>query len=199
MWGARVVLVAVLLVGACNGGGGASVDDTLPPPVDTTSTTAVDYSVPALIDAAYVEKVMAALDRVYGDAIRTLAAERQITEDFLTRLAAIYGDRFFRLAQDAWVKDVAAGLPDLKPNPGDPVTKVSTVVRAEPTCVVAAVTRDFGATRTAPRPSPNQHYIAFVPKPPGRDPRALNPTPWIMSYDGFTSSGAPPVEPCSGV
>ncbi|MBW3669004.1 MAG: hypothetical protein KY443_07295 [Actinobacteria bacterium] len=193
-----MVLAAALVVGACNGGGGPSVDNTLPPPVETTSTTAVDYSVPAVIDAAYVEKVMAALDRVYGDAIRTLAAERQITEEFLTRLAAIYGDAQFDVAQRAWVRDVADGLDDLHRLPGDPLTVVQRTVRLDADCIVAAVERTFRAVRE-PVTSTPQKYIALVPKPEGRDMRSLNPTPWIMSYDGFVAepAGAEPANPCS--
>lgn len=193
MWGARVVLVAALVVGACDGGGGASVDDTLPPPADTTSTTAVDYSVPAVIDVAYVEKVMAALDRVYGDAIRTLAAERQITEAFLTRLAAIYGDRFFRLAQDAWTKEVAADLRSVASAPGDPRTTVTSLLREDSTCVIAAVTRDFGPIRSIEPPSTPQRFVALVPRTAG----VSNPTGWVMAYDGWTTTGELPEEPCA--
>src|SRR5687767_16003456 len=101
------LLLAVALLGGCDSGG--RDDDTLPPPVSTSSTT-VDYSVPEVVDVAYVEKVMDALDHVYGDAIRTLARERTITEDFLSRLAAIYTPSEFGLVQDIWVKDLAEGL-----------------------------------------------------------------------------------------
>lgn len=198
MRGAGVLVVAALVLGACNGGDGGGADGTLPPPTETTVTTVPDYTVPAVIDVAYVEKVMAALDHVYGDAIRTLARERKITQDFLDRLAAIYGDRFFGLAQDAWVKDVARDLRDLHAAPGDPSTDVTSILRGEVACVVAAVTRDYSRTRSAPASSSSQHYIALVPSPDRRDPRNLNPTPWIMAYDGFTSSGNPPSDPCSG-
>jgi hypothetical protein len=61
-----------------------------------------------------VEKVMDALDHVYGDAIRTLAKERTITEPFLERLAAIYTPSEFGLVQDIWVKDLAEGLKGLR-------------------------------------------------------------------------------------
>lgn len=195
MRGAGLLLVAVLMA-ACNGGDGPTVD-TLPPPVETTSTTVVDYAVPAVIDAAYVEKVMAALDRVYGDAIRTLAVERQITEPFLSRLAAIYGDKQFDLAQRAWVRDVADGLDDLQSPPGDPATVVQRAVRLDADCIVAAVERTFRAVRD-PVTSTPQKYVALVPRPEGRDPRSFNPTPWMMSYDGFVAepAGAEPASPC---
>lgn len=192
MRGAGVLLVAVL-VAACNGGEGRTVG-TLPPPVETTTTTVVDYAVPAEIDAAYVEKVMAALDRVYGDAIRTLAAERQITQEFLSRLAAIYTPAEFEFAQGVWVRDVANGLPGLLPTPGDPKTTVQTLGSASATCVVAAVTRSFAATRETPDRATPQWYVALVPREPGG--LRHNPTPWLISFDGFKDGGQQPEKPC---
>lgn len=196
MWGARVVLGVALVVGACNGGANGGSDDTLPPPPETTVTTAVDYTVPAVIDAAYVEKVMAALDHVYGDAIRTLARERKITQDFLDRLAAIYTPKQFDFSQRLWVRDVAAGLEGLSPTPGDPRTVVQQIVRADAFCVLVRVDRDFAATHTKEDAPTPQEYVSLVPKP--LRPTTLNPTPWVMSFDGYVAepAGAEPANPC---
>jgi hypothetical protein len=191
---ARLAL-AVALLGGCSGGErGDDGEDTLPPPVATSTT--VDYAVPDTIDVAYVEKVMAALDRVYGDAIRILARERTITKPFLEHLAAIYGDRFFRLAQDAWVKDVAEGLVGLPARPRDPNTKIQQLIRPNLECIVAAVVRDFSPTRSTPQEVTPQRFIGLVPLEPERDKLKLNPTPWLMAYDGFTPDGSTPTDPC---
>jgi hypothetical protein len=189
---ARVVLVAALLLGACNGGN--DEDDGLPPRPSSTDTTAPDYSVPAVIDVAYVEKVMAALDHVYGDGIRALARERTITQEFLEHLRAVYTPSEFEVAQDVWVKDVAAGLQGLLPNPGDPRTTIARLIRNERSCVVAAVTRSFAATRSAPDKVTPPWYIALISKP---DERPLNPTPWILAFDGFKDDGSEPKAPCA--
>ena len=189
-------MVAALVVGACNGGGSGRSHDTLPPPPETTVTTAFDFAVPAVIDAAYVEKVMAALDHVYGDAIRTLARERKLTQEFLDRLAAIYGDRFFRLAQDAWAQELSSGLSGVRPVPGDPRSTVTTVTVARADCIVAPAMRDFSAIRTSNPPPPPQRFIGLVPRADART--ALNPTGWVLAYDGWTESGEAPVEPCRG-
>lgn len=194
-WSASVrwarLLLAVALLGGCSGG---RDDDTLPPPASTS--TSVAYSVPEVIDVAYVEKVMAALDHVYGDAIRILARERTITEDFLDRLAAIYTPSEFALVQDVWVKDVALGLQGLRTDPGDPTTQVDELLRSDKDCIVGKVTRSFVATRERVEPSPHQRFIGLIPKPekPSGD---LNPTPWVLSFDGFKTDGNEPSTPCA--
>lgn len=192
---AWLLLSAVALLGACTGGGGGRDDDTLPPRGSSTTSTSVDYSVPAVIDVAYVEKVMEALDHVYGDAIRILAREREITKEFLEHLAAIYTPSQFEFTQRLWVRDVAAGLEGLRANPGDPRTAVLELLRAERRCILARVDRDFSPANSAPdRPTP-QEYVALVPV---IDHARHNPTPWTISFDGYIASpaGAPPAEPC---
>ncbi|HEX2289061.1 MAG TPA: hypothetical protein VHH53_02435, partial [Pseudonocardiaceae bacterium] len=131
----------------------------------------IDYSVPPVIDVAYVERVMEALDRVYGDAIRTLARERKITQEFLERLAAIYGEGQFDRTQAIWVRDVASGLSGLAPTPGDPRTVIQEVMRGEPSCVVLRVDRDFSATHAGPDAASPQEFVGLIPKPLARDPK----------------------------
>ncbi|HEX2039300.1 MAG TPA: hypothetical protein VHF47_06165 [Acidimicrobiales bacterium] len=152
---------------------------------------------PAVIDVAYVEKVMAALDHVYGDAIRILARERQITKEFLEHLVAIYTEREFEVAQRAWVEDVAKGLPGLVGAPENPRTGIRHALLLTEACILVAVDRDFSGSRSSP-PSTPQKFIGLTPKQPARDPRNLNPTPWSISFDGFVAepAGAVPEAPC---
>jgi hypothetical protein len=194
----RIWWLIVSLLGVAVAGGACDkrAADPLPPPVTTTSTTAVSYDVPAVIDEAYVGRVMKALDHVYGDAVRHLAETRVVDESFLKYLVAIYTDRYFKLAQDAWVKDVASGLQGLPPVPQDAVTSLQELRRKTKDCVFVAVARDYSGTRSNPSADPHQHYVALIPKPANRDPQGLNPTPWIMTFDGFTQSGAEPEDPC---
>lgn len=186
------LLLAVALLGGCSGG---RDDDTLPPPA--TSSTSVDYSVPAVIDVAYVEKVMAALDHVYGDAIRILAKERQISKEFLEHLAAIYTPDQFEFTQGIWVRDVSSGLSGLRRDPGDPKTHVQELMRAERACIVVRVDRDFSPINEPADKATPQEYVALVP---ASNEHPLNPTPWILSFDGFvaTPEGAVPEQPCGG-
>ena len=190
--GSGAAALAIALA-ACSGG--RHTQDTLPPTSSTTTTT-VDYSVPKVIDAPYITKVMTALDHVLGDDIRLVAQRRNVDVEFLGRLRAIYGDRELQNLRDLWTKAVAEGLRTLAVMPGDPKTTVQSLLRADPSCVVAAVDRDFSPTQTTPRAQTPQRYIGFVPKPAGRDPAGINPTPWVMSFDGFITDGSVPREPC---
>lgn len=193
MRGGRLLLVAALLVGACDGGRGGSTDTTLPPRVSTTASTVPDYTVPAVIDVAYVEKVMAALDHVYGDAIRILARERRITQDFLEHLAAIYAPEEFEFAQRIWVHDVASGLQGLRADPGDPRTEIQRLVTTRSDCVLFAARRDFSRTRTTPdKPTP-QWFVALKLRSVATTDH--NPTPFVIAFDGFKPDGTEP-SPC---
>ena len=206
----NLVVVVALVVGAaaCKRGSGSEGggDTTLPTVVETVPTTPTSttpavpsYEVPEVIDAAYVESVMKALDHVYGDAIRIMARDRALTEDFLRHLGAIYTDRFLNLALESWSQDVSNGLRDLPVNPGDPQTAVQRIVEASAACTVVEVRRDFSGFSTAPLPSRPQRFVAMIQKPRGRDALGVNPTPWIMTYDGFTQDGSVPDSPCRPV
>ena len=70
------------------------------------------------------------------------------------------------------------------------------LVRADRSCVVAAVERDFSPTLLQPPLPTPQRYIALVPAPAGRNFVATNPTPWVVSFDGFMSDGSIPLDPC---
>jgi hypothetical protein len=186
--------VTSLLLGAaaCDRRNGSAGDGTTVP----TEPPTVSYEVPDVIDAAYVETVMRALDHIYGEAVRIMARERTMSDAFLQRLVAIYTDKEFKIAQDIWLRDLAEGLKDLRPSPGDPVTTVTRLVRSSSGCIVAAVVRDFSATTTGSTVVTPQQYIGLIKKRDGFDPLRLNPTPWIISFDGFIQSGAEPERPC---
>ena len=42
-----------------------------------------------------------------------------------------------------------------------------------------------------------QRYIALVPSPAGHNVGNVNPTPWIIAYDGYRSDGSEPQQPCA--
>lgn len=188
-----VSLCAALLAG-CDGEG--RTEDTLPPEDTTTSTTVLSYEVPAFIDAAYVARVMQALDHVYGDAVRHLAKTRKVDEDFLKPLVAIHNPRIFGLEQDLWVKTRAQGFEGLGARPADPETRIDQLVRADAECVLIQGDRSFAPLFTDDDPTNHDRYVALSPLKPDRNPDRLNPTPWAINFSGQRPDGSAPSDVC---
>lgn len=115
-----LAVIALLVLAACRDGKADEPRTTVPTAPSTTTTTAVSYEVPATIDIPYIEKVMAALDRVDGEAARRAAAQRQLDEEFLNYYAAIYTSEYFDLVKQAWYEIAGRGFEDLVADPGDP-------------------------------------------------------------------------------
>ncbi len=189
-----VVVAGLLVLTGCrdskpNDDGGRT---TLPTASSSTSTTAVSYDVPATIDVAYIEKVMAALDHVYGEAARYMAKHKTIDEEFSRYLVALHGGDSLDLERQIWAQVVAADFQLLRPNPGDARTTVERLIIAHPNCVLFQVKRDFSEIFKEPDPLGPPRFIGLVPLPPDRDTQKLNPTPWIMTFDGQFKDGAEP-------
>ncbi|MDQ1439229.1 MAG: hypothetical protein QOK43_2858 [Acidimicrobiaceae bacterium] len=199
----RVVLIVSLLslvlggAGCDRRGGGDGRDrDTLPPPPKTTSTTAPSFDVPAVIDAAYVGRVMQALDHVYGDGVRHLAVSRSVDEEFLKHLLAIHNPRIFQLAQDLWVKIQARGFEGLAATPADPVTRVDKLLRADRDCILIEGDRNLSPLHAQDDPTNHDRYVALSPLRPDRNPVALNQTPWAINFSGQRTDGSVPEDAC---
>jgi hypothetical protein len=194
-----VFLVAGLVVvaaGGCFGRTGGRTDDTLPPPVPTTTTTAVSYAVPAVIDQAYVAKVMAALDHVYGEAVRHLAQTRRIDDQFLKYLVAIHNPRMFGVVEGIWAETQARGFAKLAMGPGDPQTRIDKLVRVDTGCIVIAGDRNFAPLHTEDDPTNHQPFVALTPLRADRNPDRLNPTPWTINFYGSRPDGSLPNDAC---
>lgn len=188
-------LLALAAAGACGGNdtpatAGATV------PLEAPSTTASDpYAVPAKIDAAYLNRIFAALEKVDGDATRAIVASRKLPPDATDRLRAIYADPEFQKQVDLWLDVVVEGVTGFNSEPGDRRTAIERVVTARSDCVFVAVKRDYtpvtgsvGAGRT--------NYVALRPLDSQRDQLNLNPTPWAIAFDGYNTDGSQPEDPC---
>lgn len=200
---AALAACAVLLAAACGRSGtpsGATVPTDAPATTTTTIAAEVDYSIPVTIDQAYVQRVVSAFDAVLGDAIRILERDGKITDEFLEHLLAIYTEPEFEVQERAWTEAVRRGRLDNTPSePGDPTTSVMTIVQATRTCVIARAERDLTSTLLGvPEESPQDDYVVLVAKRDRRDPRRVNLTPWVMSFDGFRTDNAVPERSCEG-
>lgn len=199
-----VAVLAGLAVGGCKDGGTSSADPTVPTAASSSSSTstsapaAPDVStIPATIDETYLNAVLAALDEIDGQATRIIKSTKSFPPEAAVLLNAIYSDEAFDRETEVWLRSLARSpeLAGIRPNPGNRRTIVSRIIAASPSCTWLAVRRDREAVNTDPNPD-RIEYIALVPKDSTNDPAGNNPTPWMISADGFRDDTKEPSKPC---
>lgn len=167
-------------------------------PPTTIATIDDPYAVPQVIDVAYINQVLAALDHIYGEAIRTLVRDRAVTPQFTDLMRSIYTEEQLHQITDLAAHARDKGFSTMSPTPADPKTVVQRVLRASVTCIFVAVDRELSPV-SAPGPTipVPQNYIALqrsADSPAARDP---NPTIWRMAYEGFRPDGSEPAVRCA--
>ncbi len=151
---------------------------------------------PGTDEVATVDRILAGLDGVIGDLQRSLVRDRRISSEVTDRLRAVYTGPELLNQIDAFRADVDGGLAGYQSPPGNRVTTVSRLLTASPICIFAEVTRDYGPVTAGPPPPPASLYVVLVTKTETDDPKALNPTPWAMLYDGVQADGSQPEDVC---
>ncbi len=192
--------VGLLLLAACSPGDEPNAQPrgaTVPTAAPTTTTTN-PYAVPPVIDAAYVNRVLAGLDAVFGDVLRTVIASRTIDSAAFERLKGLYADTAqFNIAlaiiQDEGRRDFASYLP----NPGENRTTVAELITVASSCVFMRVDRDSSAVAKQENPRFRNQWIALKRLD---SPSLHNPTGWAYLYEGFDRNlQAPAKNPCMSV
>jgi hypothetical protein len=200
-WAALAAVLALSSLSACNGGD-ASLSD--PPetvgtaPAQTTTTD--PYAVPAVIDEAYVNRVLAGLDAVMGDVARLVVKTRTIPPEAVERLRSVYGvGNSLQLSLDLLQKDMQDGFSTYAAEPGNPRTTVTQLITAQRQCIFASALRDYSAVAAQPSGrQPSAIWIALRPLDPRFDPPRYNKTPWYLAYDGYAPGRVAPGNPCAG-
>lgn len=179
------MLLVALVAGACTADRVASPDPTVPTAPSTTTiavaTTAPDpFAVPATIDAAYVDRVLVELNKVYGDVGRKIRATGRYERSDLDPLGAIFNQPLLELQvkQFATIPEMDAAL--FKNPPGDRRMTVEELITSRPDCIFAKVLFDVSAVVTNPPPA-EPVYLTLRPTQPGANPKGINTTPWSMS------------------
>lgn len=175
-----VLVAALALATGCNGKADGGADTTLPPPPTASTTPADPYAVPAVIDDAYVNRVLAALDQVDGEAVRTLVSVGQIDPRVGEILRSVYNDPQYVQELEGLTK---TDLSRLKVPPGNLTRTVSRLVEIRGNCIRAEVSIDYSqvAKSPPPRPTDEVNSLTLRPTQPEADPTNLNPTPWSIS------------------
>src|SRR5436305_8891946 len=106
------------------------------------TTTTNPYAVPTVIDAAYVNRVLAGLDAINGDVTRLVVKTKTIPREAYDRLRAIYADdKTLQTAIDLFQSYLRANLLASTAGPGNQATTINQLITTKSTCVLARVHR----------------------------------------------------------
>jgi hypothetical protein len=189
---AGLAAMAAVLV-AC-GGSSEPLVPTATLPQGTTTTD--PYAVPAVIDEAYVNRVLAGLDKAYGDITRIVVAERSVPPDVVQGLNAVYVGRLIQAHIDLFQVEVERGLGGYQQQPGDNRSIVTNVISVKPNCVFAMITRDSSSVVLSPDLRFATQWVALVPADITFEIHRFNPTGWAFLYEGFPRDFSQPEDPC---
>ena len=190
--------VAVLLATSCSSADdeGATAARAAIATVPEQTTTTNPYAVPPVIDAAYVNRVLAGLDAAVGDVVRFVVNNRPGPREIVEHLKPIYNDTEAALQLESFHQDSANNYEGYRNNPGNQVSSVTELVTGTPNCIFAHVSRDYEPVVKKPNPDLADQWMAIVPLDPARDPSRINPTGWMYIYDGFEIDHVRPKDPC---
>lgn len=186
------VLVLVLAAG-CTGTGDQAERGSPDPSRTPATTTPERYEVPAAIDAAYVNRVLAALDAVDGEVFRLYLRDRAISPGISARIKALYGtgEKYDRTVRE--LEDERDNRPAREP--GNRITTVTRLITTTPTCIYAQVTRDFRPVMGTV--SGLVAWVGLRPISALAEQGQYNPTPWGYVVDGFMPDRSEPPNPCA--
>ncbi len=172
-------------------------DPTSTAPATTTTTVPDTTTVPRRITVAYVDAVLARLNHLYGDAVRSTVAAHRLTEFGRKDLQAIYSPRLAAEEDKIFLAAVSAGLTNLRRHPGDRVTRVLKLISASETCIYAKVDTTFGATDIHQVKLPADEFIGLKQEPARHSPE-INRTAWVFFFDLTNYSRTNVPDQCHG-
>jgi len=186
------IVTASLIVGACEGSE-QPLGPTATLPQATTTTD--PYALPAVIDEAYVNRVLAGLDQAVGDVVRLAVSTNSIPPEAIERLEAIYVNRGFLELKIKGLQENLQNREQFVANPGNQVSTVTQLLSVSERCVFAEIERDYSLVAATPAPEPKYQWIALERSDSSSE--SLNPTNWVYRYDGFAPGRQKPMDPCA--
>jgi hypothetical protein len=199
----RVTLAGLLLAvsaAACNSSSGAdrgAAGNTVATEPALTTTTN-PYAVPAVIDIAYVNRVLAGLDAAVGDVLRVVMSTKTIPPEAYDRLKAIYAEpTIMQIKIDGYQRDIREQFRSYRPAPGNRASTVSRLLSTRSNCIFVEVRRDYSAVGLNPIPELDRQWVGLTRLDASRDPNGYNRTAWALIYDGFPPDRSQPPDPCA--
>jgi hypothetical protein len=176
----RCMAVAVgvsLLVASCTGG----AHPTNP------------YAVPSKITPAYVQRVLNALEGVNARATRLIVENHRLVPEAIKVLRSTSTIPEYNLQTRIWSAQLSSGLSNYRPDPGPVIDHLVSLIYGTKSCLFASLKRDYSKVQKVPQSSPLT-YISLLRQAARLN--SPNPTPWRISFFGYTVSGQAPQDPC---
>jgi hypothetical protein len=183
-----------LLLGACHAKEAANEVPTATVPQGTTTTN--PYALPAVIDEAYVNRVLAGLDQAAGDFGRLVISTKSLLPETIDRLNALYIGEHLQFQLDLIAIELRTGFPNYRQPAGDRITTVTDLIYASPVCIFAKVLRDYSKVSVKVFDETTTQWVELLPADMTTRYAAYNPTGWVFAYDGFQSDRSAPENPC---
>ncbi|MGH3666049.1 MAG: hypothetical protein ACRDU8_08185 [Egibacteraceae bacterium] len=169
---------------------GDTATATEPATESTQTTDETDGDQGTALGKREVQDVMDDLDRQFAAMARTAARSKQLNEQFVAYLGAIYAKPAFRPQFDAW-RELRG---DLRGRPGAPRTQVRKILERSRECVYFTADRSFDEVFTRDLTLVQPSYLALGPN---KRPNRRNPTDWQLYLDTAYPNDDPPEDVCT--
>jgi hypothetical protein len=194
-----VIVASALATGACSKGASKAGPSATAPGAPAQTTTTDPYAVPPVIDAAYVNRVLEALDAAVGDVVRLIIRTHDVSPEVFDRLGAVYLRREdVNLFLSSIQRSMREGFTGFRADPGNKRSTVAELLSASTSCIYVRVARDYSQVANHPDPGPSMEWVGLQPRDSSRSPYNYNPTPWMIALEGVTSNLTQPPSPCAG-
>jgi len=197
----RWLLLIVLVTTGCGARSGratttaTTTTSTVPPRIEVTTTaapapttvatSASSFAVPAVIDLAYVQRVLKTIYRLDGDASRRAYAMKAVDLEVVERLEAIFGGPRLTEAKRVLAENAVERFILFADPPGDAIVRAVEIIQATPTCMVIRADLEYGPLFKEPRPPQPQAIIQLR----RADVLPFNPTGWGVVVAGDPAPG----------
>lgn len=156
------------------------------------SHTADPYAVPSKITPRYVQRVLNALEGVNGRATRLIVRNHRLVPQAVEILRSIDSNKEYPTQHKIWESDINSGLANYLDPPGSVRDTLHRVLTANKACIYASIVRDYSQVDVVP---PKTH-LTYIGLRRSSSKTRINPTPWKISFLGFSITGYVPPNPC---
>lgn len=187
-----LVLSLVVLLGGCRSASGGGPTTTIfaspstsSTAVQPTTTSATSFEMPAVIDLAYVQRVLETIYHLEGEATRHVYAKKVPDAEMNERLEAILGGPRLAEAKQVLGRNAAEGFVRFANPPGDAEVRAVEIIQATASCMVVRADLEYGPHYKEPGPPQPQAIIQLGRAKVG----PLNPTGWGVLFAGRPDEG----------